>query len=190
MPAPTTFLLDKGIVRRVFESVIRLAANRPPTEDQLQAVSVYQALLVTGKKVCVTPESANSARRRDERIATTLLNPLVVLVPGRYLRRWARRLRQHGVTREDAVIVAYASFGLDSAARELGAEVLVTLDGGLITRYRDVEGTLSVRFRRMVSHLLPPMRHATLPKLLSPLETLGLLSEKQEVFPHSIEEDR
>ena len=87
MPVPTTFLLDKGIVRGVFESVVRLATGRRPIAAQLQAISVYQALLTTGSKVCVTPETANSARRRDERIATVLLNPLVLLTPGRYLRR-------------------------------------------------------------------------------------------------------
>jgi hypothetical protein len=68
MPVPTTFLLDKGIVRRVFEGTVRLATGRPPTDDQLQAISVYQALLTIGGKVCVTPEAANSARRRDARI--------------------------------------------------------------------------------------------------------------------------
>ena len=74
------------------------------------------------------------------------------------------------------MILAYASFGLDSVVRELGSEVLVTLDRGLITRYGELEGTLSVRFRRLVSHLLPPYQYATLPKVLSPVETLGLLS--------------
>jgi hypothetical protein len=126
----------------------------------------------------VTPESANSAHRRDERIATVILNPVVVLNPGRYLRRWARRLREHGITREDAIIVAYASFGLDSTSHELGAEVLITPDKGLITKYRELEGRLSSRFRRMVSHLIPPYQHVTLPKVLSPLETLTLLSEE------------
>ena len=56
MPAPTTFLLDKGIVRRVFEATVRVAADRPPTETQLQAVSVYQPLMTIGAKVCVTPD--------------------------------------------------------------------------------------------------------------------------------------
>ena len=166
MPVPTTFLLDKGIVRGVFESVVRLATGRRPIAAQLQAISVYQALLTTGSKVCVTPETANSARRRDERIATVLLNPLVLLTPGRYLRRWSRRLQEHGITREDAVIVAYASFGLDSTVCELGAEMFVTLDRGLITKYREQEAVLSTRFRRMVSHLLPPYQHATLPQIL------------------------
>ncbi len=67
MRVPTTFLMDKGIIRGLFESVARLAAGRSPTDDQLRAVSVYQALLTTGQKGCVTPEAANSARRRDER---------------------------------------------------------------------------------------------------------------------------
>jgi len=178
MPVPTTFLLDKGIVRGVFEGTVRLVVGRNPTTEQLQAISVYQVLLTTGRKVCVTPEAANSARRRDERIATTLLNPLVILTPGRYLRRWARRMRKHGITREDAVIVAYASFGLDPTWREVGAEVFVTRDKRLITRYREVEETLNSRFRRMVSHLQPPYRLATLPIILSPSETLALLSEE------------
>lgn len=126
----------------------------------------------------MTPEAATSARRRDERIAAFLLNPLVVLTPERYLRRWARRLREHGITREDAVIVAYASFGLDITARELGAEVFVTQDRGLITKYRELEEVLASRFHCMVSHLKPPYQHATLPQVLSPLETLAIWAEE------------
>ncbi|MCS6861766.1 MAG: hypothetical protein NZT92_15790 [Abditibacteriales bacterium] len=177
MPAPTTFLLDKGIVRGAFEATVRLVAGRPPTDDQLQAISVYQALLTAGRRVGVTPEAVHAARRRDERIAAVLLDPLVTLTPGRYLRRWARRLREHGITREDALVIAYASFGLNTASRTLGAAAVVTLDRGLIKQYREQEAVLSVRFHRMVSHLKPPYQQAVLPRLLSPSETLALLSE-------------
>jgi hypothetical protein len=177
MPVPTTFLLDKVIVRRVFEGWVRIEDNRLPTEEQLQAINIYESLLSKGLKVCVTPEAANSARRRDGRVATALLNPMVILTPGRYLRRWARRLREHGIVSEDAVIVAYASFGLDPDLGEFGAEVVVTLDRGLITKYREEAEILSKRFRRMVSHLLPPYRHTMLPQVLSPSETLLLLAE-------------
>jgi hypothetical protein len=41
------------------------------------------------------------------------LNQVEVAVSTRYFRRWARRLREHGFSREDAAILALATFGTD-----------------------------------------------------------------------------
>jgi hypothetical protein len=49
------------------------------------------------------------ARPQVARVARVLTPQLRVLHRGRYLRRWARRLRETGIGPEDAVIVSYAS---------------------------------------------------------------------------------
>ena len=79
-------------------------------DDRNILTSVSIALQQEGFTTYVTPETANSAQRRDPLIAASLLTPLTTLTPGRYLRRWARRLRDFGFSREDSVILAYASF--------------------------------------------------------------------------------
>src|SRR5262249_52456127 len=93
---PTTCLLDKNIVRAVFEARVRVQRGRIPLPHQAQAAIVYQALQQARLTTYVTPETVNSAQRRDPLIATSLFTPLTALTPGRYLRRWARRLRDFG----------------------------------------------------------------------------------------------
>src|SRR5215472_4462453 len=85
---PTTYLLDKNIVRAVFEARVRVRRGRTPLAHQAQAAVWYQALQQAGLTVYVTPETVNSAQRRDPLIAASLVAPLTILTPGRYLRRW------------------------------------------------------------------------------------------------------
>jgi hypothetical protein len=134
---PTTCLLDKNIVRAVFEARVRVQRRRIPLPHQAQAAIVYQALQQVGFTTYVTPETANSAQRRDPLIAASLLMPLTTLTPGHYLRRWARRLRDFGFSREDSVILAYGSFGLDARHQTFGAEVIVSADQPLMRRFHE-----------------------------------------------------
>jgi hypothetical protein len=62
---------------------------------------VYQALRQAELITYVTPETVNSAQRRDPLLAASLFTPLTTLMPGRYLRRWAQRLRDFNFSRED-----------------------------------------------------------------------------------------
>jgi hypothetical protein len=73
----------------------------------------YQTLLRAGLTAYVTSETVNAAQRRDSHIAASIFLPLTTLTKGHYLRRWARRLRDFGFGREDCVILAYGSFGVD-----------------------------------------------------------------------------
>jgi len=106
---PTTYRLDKNIVRAVFEARVRVQRGQIPLPHQAQAAIVYQALQQAGLTIYVTPETVHSAQRRDPLIAASLFTLLTSLTPGRYLRRWARRLRDLGFSREDSVILAYGS---------------------------------------------------------------------------------
>jgi hypothetical protein len=90
-------------VRAVFEARVRVRRQLIPLPHQAQGAVVYQALLHTGLTTYVTPETVNSAQRRDPLITDSIVTPLTILTPGRYLRRWARRLRDFGCSREDSV---------------------------------------------------------------------------------------
>lgn len=48
------------------------------------------------------------------------------LTPGRYLRRWCRRLTEEGFSHEDALIISYASFGFDEMEKTFGVETVLT----------------------------------------------------------------
>jgi hypothetical protein len=76
---PTTCLLDKNIVRAVFEARVRVQRRRIPLPHQAQAAIVYQALQQAGFTTYVTPETANAAQRRDSLIAASLRMSLTTL---------------------------------------------------------------------------------------------------------------
>ncbi len=64
-------------------------------------------------------EGLARVRRRQllypEQVAclTLLYAEVEVIQVTRYTRRWARRLREHGFTREDAVILSLGTFGAE-----------------------------------------------------------------------------
>jgi hypothetical protein len=125
----------------------------------------------------VTPELFHIlARPQVARVARVLTPRLRVLSRGRYLRRWARRLREAGIGPEDAVIVSYASFGVDEESETFGAEAVLTTDYALKAHYERAFPVLNQRFQRMTSQLLEPYRSATLPRILSPEELLEWVS--------------
>ncbi|MEK7830092.1 MAG: hypothetical protein AAB401_03355 [Acidobacteriota bacterium] len=92
---------------------------------------------------------------------------------GRYLRRWARRLRDYVFTREDAVILAYGSFGIDPDSRCLGADAIVTGDLKMVTNLNTRQAEIKERFDRMAENLPEPYRSASLPEIVTPAIVLS-----------------
>lgn len=139
----------------------------------------YQALRQAGRSVYVTPETVNSAQRRDPLIAASLFTPLTTLTPGRYLRRWARRRRDFGFSREDSVILAYGSFGVDSRHQTFGAEVIASMDQPLMRHFHEQHDSITRRFQRMICQLVLPYCLAQLPTLMSLDEMLTVLIQSE-----------
>jgi hypothetical protein len=140
----------------------------------------YQALLQAGHTAYVTPETVNAAQRRDPYIAASLFMPLSILRKGRYLRRWARRLRDFGFGREDSAILAYGSFGVDFQRQTFGAEVILSADQPLLRRFHEQYDHIARRFRRMTCQLAPPYRLAQLPTVMSPEAMLTTLIRSKD----------
>jgi hypothetical protein len=166
-------------VRAVFEARVRVRRRLIPLPHQAQAAIVYQALLQAEFTAYVTPETVNSAQRRDPLIAASLVAPLTILTPGRYLRRWARRLRDFGFGREDSVILAYGSFGVDPRRQSFGAEVILSTDQPLLRHFYEQHSDIARRFRRMTCQLALPYRLAPLPTLMSPDAMLTTLIKSE-----------
>ena len=141
---------------------------------------VYQALRQAGLSTYVTPETVHSAQRRDLLIAASLLTPLITLTAGRYLRRWARRLRDFSFSREDSVILAYGSFGVDAQHQTFGAEVIVSTDQPLMRRFHEQYGSIARCFQRMICQLALPYCLALLPTLVNPDEMLAVLMKSKD----------
>ncbi len=125
---PFSLLLDKGVVRRIYEFQVRIAKGATPTPLQAEAVKVWLKLRRLTEQLYIAQESANLLHLRPPRYTNVILQNTKTLRKARYLRRWARRLRGFVFTREDAAIVASGSFGLDVETGKLGVEYIVTTD--------------------------------------------------------------
>ncbi|RIK39424.1 MAG: hypothetical protein DCC55_18095 [Chloroflexi bacterium] len=93
-----------------------------------------------------------------------------MLRPARYFKRWARRLRTHGFTSEDAKVLALATFGAAPAANALGVEQIATFDQPLINHFAQLQDRLTRRLRSMTAQLPTPYSLARLPVVRSPYD--------------------
>ena len=103
------------------------------------------------------------------------LDEVEVIQVARYVRRWARRLREHGFTREDAVVLSLGTFGTDVTGGILGVNAVITLDLSFINNFYAHQATLVRRLRAMTRQLPIPFRHASLPELWQPTKALAEL---------------
>ena len=170
---PITVLLDKGVVRRVYENRARLAEGATPTFLQTEAANAYARLRALQHQLYLTQETANVLRLRPPLYAARLLAQTQALRKGRYLRRWARRLRDYVFTREDAIILAYASFGVDLAAQRLGVDAIVTGDLRMVTNFNTRYAEIKERFDRLTVSLPEPYHSLALPEIATPAIVLS-----------------
>jgi hypothetical protein len=94
------------------------------------------------------------------------------LKKGRFLRRWARRLREQGFSSEDAIVIAYGSFGLDVQSQQIGVEAVVTNDLRLKANFQARLSVIRAHFARMIGQLSEPYQGLTLPKVATTAEVL------------------
>jgi hypothetical protein len=170
---PGTVLFDKGVVRRVYEARVRFALRQPPTLQQAEAANVWARLRSLRIPLYITEQTAHILQRRSPLFAAELLAQTQALKKGRYLRRWARRLRAEGVSPEDAVVIAYGSFGVDLQRQRIGVEVIVTNDAKLAATVRVRFATLRDQFAQMIGQFPEPYRQLALPTVLTTAEVLA-----------------
>jgi len=170
---PRTILLDKSVVRRVYENRMRLAEGNTPTLLQAEAANAYSRLRVLKLQPYITQETEHVLQLRPLIYAARILSQTKALRKGRYLRRWARRLRGFVFTREDAVILAYASFGVDLDSRNVGVDVIITGDLGLATNFNTRYAEIKERFDMMTPNLPESYRSLLLPEIVTPAIVLS-----------------
>lgn len=174
---PTSVLLDKSVVREALRAIQRLLNGQPLPERQRLCYLAIVALIDARVPTYITEQIVHIvSQRRISLVAQVLLPHLRVFKRGRYLARWARRLREEGLSREDAVIVSHASFGVDVDRTTFGARVVLTTDYALQSRCERSGTRIRERFTRMTGRLKPPYREASLPIILTPEEVIERLA--------------
>ena len=170
---PRSVLFDKGVIRRVYERRVRLALSAPPTPAQVEAANVYAQLCTPPRRVYITEQTAHILRRRPPLFAAPFLVETSPLQKGRYLRRWARRLRELTFAPEDAIVVAYGSFGIDGRIPSIGVEAIVTNDLKLATHFYAHHAEIVHRFHDMIAQLPAPYAALTLPAVVTTASILA-----------------
>ena len=149
----------------MYERRVRLVLGEPPTPSQAEAASVYAYMCSLTSRLYITQQTAHILNRRPPLFAASILADTHTLQKGRYLRRWARRLRELTFAPEDAIVLAYGSFGIDTSIPSIGVETIVTNDLRLAAHFSARYAEIDHRFREMTSQLAGPYLTLSLPKV-------------------------
>ncbi len=166
----TTVLLDKGVIRRASERQVRLIRGLVPTHAQDSSTIILARIFTGNFQGYVTKETYHALMSRSTTIGSALLSGIRVLEKGKYLRRWARRLRDFGFTREDATILSNGIFGVDTTTRTLGVSIIVTTDIKMIENFYRHFDDISTKLRDMKENLSTPYCYVELPEIMSVIE--------------------
>jgi hypothetical protein len=173
---PTSCLLDKNVVREALRGLVHEALGRHLPPRQETSLAVVRMLIAYGALLYITPELWHLLERpANSPLASLFLPYFRILRPGRYLKRWSRRLAGEGFSYEDALILSYASFGFDALEKTFGVEIVLTNDLRMKDRYARGFPRIEARFIRMIRQLKAPYQQATLPKAVSAEELRALL---------------
>jgi hypothetical protein len=170
---PHSVLFDKGVIRRLYERRVRLALGEPPTPSQAEAASVYAHICTLTSRLYITQQTEHILNHRPQLFAAPILADTQTLQKGRYLRRWARRLRELTFSPEDAIVLAYGSFGIDAHVPVIGVETIVTNDLKLAAHFRTRYAEIEHRFREMTSDLAGPYLALSLPEVATTVRILA-----------------
>jgi len=159
-----TYLLDKSIARAIVESLYHY---EHPSAREIEALATWRRGRLERARLFVPVEAVHILMRFEQFLEVRVfLATVEPLESGRYLKRWARRLREHGFAREDAHVLALATFGTDRVGGLLGVEGLITLDQPFVNNFRNHERALRTRLSAMTHQLSAPYRDAALPIVL------------------------
>jgi hypothetical protein len=168
-----SYLLDKNISRYALTG-LRYRHLRPLSPPEKGALSFWHLANLHQTMIFISYSSFEVLRRMPYSEAHLLLDDSEVLWPTRYHTRWARRIQQvTGLTREDAAVIALATFGTTSFGDLLGAHWVLTYDRAMINGYLSQLSTLERRLQAMAAQLSPPFNQVTLPRLATPDEILS-----------------
>lgn len=167
------YLLDKNVIRHAITG-FRDMMTRSLLELELGALTFWQASERRAEDVFISEASFNILQTRlDYDEVIVFLDFVNVLVPSRYHARWARRIREStGLSREDAAMIALATFGSNDSGKILGVHQLLTYDIPMINGFQSYHSTLEHRLKVMTEQLPLPFNQAALPEIMTPDQVL------------------
>ena len=166
-------LLDKVTARYILQGLLKLAEGRSLTAGELFALDFFSLANPQTLRLFIAPPTANVLQRLVEFphysvVIQLFLDRVEVIVPARYFKRWARRLKDYNFTAEDAAILALATFGTNENGDILGTEVVATYDQPMINQWIRQQIAIQERLIAMKNELPAPYHRVNLPQVLRP----------------------
>ncbi len=166
-------LLDKVTARYILQGLLKLAENRNPTIEEMFALDLFSRADSEAFCLFITPPAFNILQKlaqmpKYSELIHLFLEQIEVALPSRYFKRWARRLRKFGFSREDAAVLASASFSTDREAVMLGMRFVATFDQPMMRHWLSEQKIIRKRFTAMKKEIPRPYCRASLPEVLRP----------------------
>lgn len=166
-------LLDKVTARYAVQGFLKLAEGRDLSDHEVFTLDLLERSSVQQIDILIVPPTLNVLQQimqlpQYTRLIQLFLSQVQVAFPTRYFKRWARRLRKHHFSREDAAILALATFGTDAQGAILSMSVVATYDQPMMTHWRLQQTIIREQFANMQIDLPQPYHQAVLPDVLRP----------------------
>lgn len=166
-------LLDKVTARRILEALLKLDEARELTEDELFTLDFHGRAGSEGRRLFIAPPTENVLKTLEDlpRYAAVIhifRNRVEIARPTHYFKRWARRLRDYGFTREDAAILALGTFSTNEEGDILGMDFVATFDQPMIHQWTMQCSAIQNHLTAMQENLPDPYRQAALPRVQLP----------------------
>ena len=171
-------LLDKVTARHIMEGMLKLIKGRRVTSTELFALYFYQRASPGDITLFILPQTHNLLKRLEHLpryvvLIRRFLAATQVCHPARYFKRWTRRLREYGFTKEDAEVLALSTFGTTANGDVLGMHVVATFDQPMINQWSAQREEIQRRLSDMQRNLETPYCHVFLPTVERP-EFIGI----------------
>lgn len=137
------------------------------TKEQELVVSVLATARSQGVEIYVTLETYHILTNilRNPSVAKAIIGNTETLYPSRPFSKWLKVIRSMtALTKEDAKILAYATFGTNLSGTILGCDSVITLDRRLASEFELRKSELEARLHRLTKRLPTPYRSAELPR--------------------------
>ena len=166
-------LLHKVTARYAVQGLLKLAEGRELTEKELFTLDLLARSQPPTTRLFIAPPSANVSRSlarlpRYSGVTLYFLSRVEIAQPARYFKRWARRLRDFGFAREDAAILALATFGTDKEGTILGMDLVATYDQPMIRHWSGQREAIQDHLAAMRRDIPVPYSHSSLPQVQRP----------------------
>lgn len=170
------YLLDKVTARLIMRGLLKQSKNEELTEQEIFALDFFRRTALPRVRLFIVPATSNTLQRPDQSSEYSaairrFLSRVEVAKPTRYFKRWARRLRNnYEFTREDAAVLALATFSTDQKHSFISMQLVVTQDQPMINNWSARQAKIQKHFETMRENLVPPYNQAFLPKVVRPEE--------------------